>query len=372
MRMDHGNWGWVCSCGATIARGTTVQHEHDGINAHAAHHRKEVAQTATGGWRFGPFPAEIIPQRDFPPQMSYQMRLTNLQTGEVDPHHTWGVENPAYAALRWHGGTPYQIVPQHDDDSLPALARIDRAIKDVERALALVQLCQPPLPEDAYPEVFRQRLAQAVNCLCSAERDVGRLQDELLVTHATHDADCLRQREYLPYEAQPMFHLGSDDVRYFSGQGRTTRGPLTIQEYLHRYGVALREASKDAAMAILAEESDMRQDSTESVGWTEYQMHLFGATSFSAEEEGGDLEMVRAIIAPNAPPLRVSVYVTQSDVDSTRMSRKLQDAGISYSVRGTVLSRADSGTPHGRMTQYEIIVRREDEQAAKTALGRDG
>lgn len=51
-----------------------------------------------------------------------------------------------------------------------------------------------------------------------------------------------------------MFHLGSDDVRYFSGRGRTTRGPLTIQEHLHRYGVALREASKDAAMAVLPDE----------------------------------------------------------------------------------------------------------------------
>ena len=371
MRMDHGNWQWVCNCGANIPCGPAGQHEHDAINAHAAQHRKEVAQTATGGWRFGPFPAEIIPRRNFPPQMSYQMRLTNLQTGEVDPHHTWGVENPAYAALRWHGGTPYQIEPLHDDDSLPALARIDRAIKDVEHALELVRQCEPPLPENAHPEVFRHRLVQAVNCLCSADRDVDRLQDELLVTHATYDVDCLRQREYLPYAAEPMFHLDSDDERYFSSRGRTTRGPLTIHEHLHRYGEALRAAAKDAAMALLADESDMRQEPTESIGWTEYQMHLFGSTSFAIEEEGGDLEMVRTIIAPDAPPLRLSVYATQSEINSTHASRKLQDGGIQFWLRQTVLSRGDTGTSNGRLTQYEIIVRREDEAAAKTALGRD-
>ncbi len=146
--------------------------------------------------------------------------------------------------------------------------------------------------------MFRRRLAQAVNWLCSAGRDVDRLQDDLLVTHATYDADCLQRREYVPYEAQPMFQLDSEDGRYFSGRGRSFSGPLTIQEHLRRYGVALGQAAREAAMALLADESEMRQDPTESIGWTDYQMHLFGATSFADEEEGADLKAVRAIIAP--------------------------------------------------------------------------
>lgn len=367
--MNDQDWVWVCTCGALIPRETAGRHRDDAVNAHAAHHREEVAKTATGRWRSGLLPTEIIPEADFPPQWLYQMRLTNLQTGDVDPHHTYGVENPAYAAVRWHGGMPYQIEPQHDDDLLPALARIDRAIKDVERALELVAQCQPPLSTDAHPEVFRRRLTQAVNWLCSAGRDVDRLQDDLLVTHATYDADCLQQRKYMPYEAEPMFRWGSDDTRYFTGRGGGFQGPLTIQEHLHRYGVALSDAAKEAAMALLADESDMRQDPTGSIGWTVYQMHLFGATSFADEEEGHDLKTVRGIIAPDAPPLQVSVYVTQSEVDSTLASRKLQDAGIRFGRKGTTLSREDPGSPNGRRTEWEIFVRREDEAAARTALG---
>ncbi len=53
-----------------------------------------------------------------------------------------------------------------------------------------------------------------------------------------------------------MFHQDSDDERYFNGGGGTFRGPRTIQEHLHGYSAALREAAQDAAMALLAEESD--------------------------------------------------------------------------------------------------------------------
>jgi len=213
--MDHGDWSWVCNCGATIPRGPAGRQEHETINAHAAQHRQEVAQTAADDRRAGPLPAKLVPARDFPPQWSYQMRLTNLQTGAVDARHTYGVENPAWGALRRHGGTPYQIAPQHDDDALPALARLDRAIQDVEDALRLVEQCQPPLPADSDRAVFRQRLAQVVNGLCSAGRDVARLQDDLLMTHATYDADCLQQHQYVPYEAQPMLQLDSEGGRYF-------------------------------------------------------------------------------------------------------------------------------------------------------------
>ena len=98
---------------------------------------------------------------------------------------------------------------------------------------------------------------------------------------------------------------------------------------------------------------------------------LFGATSFAYEEEGADLKAVRAIIAPDAAPLRVSVYVTQSRDAYTRTSSQLQEAGIRFEFRGTALSRADTGTPNARLTEWEVFVRPEDEQAAKTGLGRD-
>ena len=362
-------WAWVCTCGAVIPRGPQGPHQADAVNAHARQHRHEVAASATEGWRFGPVPTAMMPLSDVPPPYAYQMPLVNLATGDVDPRRTFVVPNPAHEAFRWHGGTPYQITSLHGDAALPPLARLDRAIQDVERALALITQCAPPLPEGAPPDRFRQRLAQAVNGLCSAERDVHRLQDDLLVTHTAYEVDCLRQREYLPYEAQPMFHGNSDGRRYFNNHGPTWRGPLTIQEQLQRYGAALREAASHAAMAVLADESDMRQVPTHFAG-TEYAAHLFSATSFADEEEGHDLERVRAIIAPDAPPLRVSVYVTQNRDASTRASGQLQAAGIPYWIRGTVLSPAHTKTSQGPRTEYEIFVRREDAPAAKAVLER--
>ena len=64
---------------------------------------------------------------------------------------------------------------------------------DMARALALVQLCQPPLPEDAYPARCFDNGSPRPSIVSAARTgDVDRLQDELLVTHATHDADYLR------------------------------------------------------------------------------------------------------------------------------------------------------------------------------------
>jgi len=124
-------------------------------------------------------------------------------------------------------------------------------------------------------------------------------------------------------------------------------------------------------MALLDDESAMRQDPTEAIGWTDYQMHLFGATSFADEEEGADLETVRAILAPAEAPLRVSVYRTQNRDHCTRASSQLQEVGIRFEVRGTALSRANTGIPTARLTEWQIFVRREDAQAAQTALGHD-
>ncbi|MDA8204841.1 MAG: hypothetical protein M0Z36_02145 [Thermaerobacter sp.] len=106
--MEHGDWVWVCDCGAHILTGPEGRHKYDAINAHAHQHRAEVGKTTTGGWGFGPFPATIVPTSEFPTPFAYEMRWTNLQTGAVAPHPTFGVENPAYEALQWHGGTPYR------------------------------------------------------------------------------------------------------------------------------------------------------------------------------------------------------------------------------------------------------------------------
>ncbi|MDA8204842.1 MAG: hypothetical protein M0Z36_02150 [Thermaerobacter sp.] len=258
-----------------------------------------------------------------------------------------------------------------DDKPVPTVARIDRAMQDVEAAVALIAQCEPPLADDAHSELFRQRLARAVNLLCSADRDIAVLKDELFITHGPYDADCLRQREYLPFEPQPMFQVNTDNTRFFAGGGGGHVGPMTIQEHLHRYSSAICGAAQSAAMALLVDEADMRQDpAAGSHGWTDYQLHLLNATAFVDEEEGHDLQAVRAIIAPNAKPLRVSVYVTTSDVNYTRASGKLQDAGIHFWLR-TVSSRAGTGTPNGRMTTYEIFVRRDNEPEAKAALDSD-
>lgn len=67
---------------------------------------------------------------------------------------------------------------------------------------------------------------------------------------------------------------------------------------------------------------------------------------------------------------RVSVYVTMGDVNFTRASGKLQDAGILFWIK-MLSSSSDQGTPDGSLTEYEIFVRREDAQDAKDALGVD-
>ena len=67
---------------------------------------------------------------------------------------------------------------------------------------------------------------------------------------------------------------------------------------------------------------------------------------------------------------RVSVYVTMGDVNYTRASGKLQDAGILFWLK-MLPSSSDLGTPDGSLTEYEIFVRREDEHEARAALGLD-
>lgn len=155
---------------------------------------------------------------------------------------------------------------------------------------------QPPLLDSVHPDCFRTRLAQAVNLLGSAARDVQILKDDLFIAYAARDAERLRQREYLPFEAQPMFHLGSNEERYFNDQSYTMRGPQTIQEALGGYWAELRRAARAAAMALLAEEADMR-NGADVDGWTPYRQNLFKATRFTWEEGSQALQWVRSIIA---------------------------------------------------------------------------
>lgn len=66
----------------------------------------------------------------------------------------------------------------------------------------------------------------------------------------------------------------------------------------------------------------------------------------------------------------LSVYVTMGDVNAIHASDKLQEAGIPYWLK-MLGSSAGMMTPNGDLTEYEFLVRREDEHAAQAALGLD-
>ena len=297
--MEEEDWAWVCTCGAVIPRGPEGR-ERETAQAHAAEHRVEIPEA--GGQKFGPVPTTLVPPSEFPSPSVCRVEWTNRRTGEVAPQGMVIVANPAYEAFIWHGGTTYQIVPQHPDEPVPPGVRIDRIIQDVDEAMVLIQRCLPPVPDEDDPEQIRQRLVRAVNLFCSAERDIMMLRDELFMSHAVWDAEVLRQRQYLPFQAQPMFRWGGSEGRYFNGrsyagQERAFHGPLTIQELLAQYAEGLNEAARHVAMAVLAEDGARLDASGEE---TEYQQHLFAATMFTDEPEAEHVRTVRSIIAPEA------------------------------------------------------------------------
>ena len=133
------------------------------------------------------------------------------------------------------------------------------------------------------------------------------LRGALFISHAVRDADVLRQRQYLPFPAQPMFRWSAPDGHDFNGRSYAGKelafrggGPLIIQELLTQYAAALNEAARHVAMAVLAEDAAMRDRLDASGEETAYGQHLFAATMFILEPEAENVRTVRAIIAPAA------------------------------------------------------------------------
>ena len=94
------------------------------------------------------------------PPPGYEARWTNLDTGEVDAGRTYVIENPEYEAFQRHGGTPYQIEPQHNDGPISPGDRLDRAIQDVDRAMGLIEKADRVLVEPATADrcLFRHHM----------------------------------------------------------------------------------------------------------------------------------------------------------------------------------------------------------------------
>lgn len=299
--MEPDKWAWVCTCGTVIPGTPKDRDALLAVSAHAEQHRHALEKIFAHGSTLDPIPTAIIPLKDFPPPYAFRIPLTNLTTGEEAPHFNFGVANPDYEALRQNGGTPYRIEALYKPGPLSSVALLDRAIRDVDVAVTLIGECHPPLGEGISPDFFRERLLQAVNLLCSAHRDLSILKDQLFITHAAYDQECLRQRHYCAFEPEPMFYLTGEDQRGFTGGGHAFSGPLTIQEHLTRYASALYESAQHAALALLVDESDMRQDPPGNLS-TAYQMHLFGAMAFTYEEESDDLHKVRVLIASDDVP----------------------------------------------------------------------
>ncbi len=121
------------------------------------------------------------------------------------------------------------------------------------------------------------------------------LRDELLIVYADRDVELLRQREYEPFEPQPMFRWNEQEGRYFHDEGNLHRGPMTIHEQLDNYWLQVRQAARAAAMALLADEAEMRADNDAETPYKEY---LLAATSLSWEQGSNTLHEIRSIIAP--------------------------------------------------------------------------
>ena len=74
----------------------------------------------------------------------------------MDAGRTYVIENPEYEAFQGHGGTPYQIEPQHDFGPISPGDRIDRAIQDVDRAMGLIEKGDRLLQEPATADLCRE------------------------------------------------------------------------------------------------------------------------------------------------------------------------------------------------------------------------
>lgn len=156
--MEEEDWAWVCTCGAVIPRGPEGR-ERETAQAHAAEHRFEISEA--GGRKFGPVPTTLVPLGDFPSPSVCRMEWTNRRTGAVTPQGMVIVANPAYEAFIWHGGTPYQIGPQHPDEPVLPGVRIDRIIQDVDVAVAIIQT-RRKTPSFSYGDIRRSPLGESL------------------------------------------------------------------------------------------------------------------------------------------------------------------------------------------------------------------
>lgn len=269
--------------------------EGDPMYAHMAHHEETVAQIPPTGEGCQAVPRVMITPPTAPPPPAYEARWTNLDTGEVDAERTYVIADPEYEAFQRHGGMPYQVEPQHDAGPIPLRDRIDRAMQDVERAMSLIKEGDHGLGNNPVAgEPCRDRLAQAVNLLCSAARDVDILRNELPIILVDCEAEALNQRQWMPFAPQPMFAWTAETGRVFREAGTVYTGPLTIREKLDKYWSTLCQAARDAAMALLmAAETELREVGPSPT----YESHLIGATRPSWEEGHDILRELRSMIA---------------------------------------------------------------------------
>ncbi len=220
--MAYGHWVWVYTCGAQMRPGPGLQ-EDDLIYAHMDHHKEALALAAHEEGAVSALPRVMTtPPAALPPPV-YEARWMNLATGEVDAGRTYVIENPEYEAFQRHGGTPYQIEPQHDGGPISPGDRIDRAIQDVDREMGLIEKADRVLVEPATADRCRDRLARAVNLLSSAARDVDILRTELPIIYADREAVARKQRTWVPFEPQPMFGWDPEEGRYVREAGNVQK-----------------------------------------------------------------------------------------------------------------------------------------------------
>ncbi len=295
--MAHGHWVWVCTCGAHMRPGPGLP-EDDPIYAHMDHHKEALALAAHEEGAVSALPRVMTTPPAALPPPGYEARWTNLDTGEVDAGRTYVIENPEYEAFQRHGGTPYQIEPQHNDGPISPGDRLDRAIQDVDRAMDLIEKADRVLVEPATADRCRDRLARAVNLLSSAARDVDILRTELPIIYADREAVALQQRTWVPFEPQPMFGWDPEEGRYVREAGNVHTGPLTIREQLDNYWATLRQAARDAAMALLlTAETERERPARAPRVSTPYAGRLIGATSPTWEEGHNTLRELRSMLA---------------------------------------------------------------------------
>ena len=100
------------------------------------------------------------------------------------------------------------------------------------------------------------------------------LLNELPIIYADREAEALQHREWVPFEPQPMFGWDAEEGRYVREAGNVYTGPMTIREKLDNCWSTLRQAARDAAMALLLATETEPREAGASIA---YEDHLIGA-----------------------------------------------------------------------------------------------